>query len=42
VQPVFADPRTDFVVKRIFGAAARKPLLVALLHHLLELEGERP
>ena len=27
--------------KRIFGAEARKPLLVALLNHLLELEGER-
>lgn len=27
--------------KRIFGAEARKPLLVALLNHLLELERER-
>jgi predicted transposase/invertase (TIGR01784 family) len=41
VRPVFADPKTDFVFKRIFGAEARKPLLVALLNHLLELEGER-
>jgi predicted transposase/invertase (TIGR01784 family) len=41
VHPVFADPKTDFVFKRIFGAEARKPLLVALLNHLLELEGER-
>jgi predicted transposase/invertase (TIGR01784 family) len=40
VHPVFADPKTDFVFKRIFGAEARKPLLVALLNHLLELEGE--
>ena len=39
--PTFADPKTDFVFKRIFGAEARKPLLVALLNHLLELEGER-
>ena len=38
--PVFADPKTDFVFKRIFGAVERKPLLIALLNHLLELEGE--
>lgn len=37
---VFADPKTDFVFKRIFGSEARKPLLIALLNHLLELEGE--
>src|SRR6185369_4941598 len=41
MHPVFADPKTDFVFKRVFGAEARKPLLVALLNHLLELEGER-
>jgi predicted transposase/invertase (TIGR01784 family) len=41
VRAVFADPKTDFVFKRIFGAEARKPLLVALLNNLLELEGER-
>jgi len=41
VHPVFADPKTDFVFKRIFGAEARKPLLIALLNHVLELEGER-
>src|SRR6185436_2147169 len=40
VHPVFADPKTDFVFKRIFGAEARKPLLIALLNHLLELEGD--
>jgi predicted transposase/invertase (TIGR01784 family) len=40
VLPVFADPKTDFVFKRIFGAVERKPLLIALLNHLLELEGE--
>lgn len=38
--PVFADPKTDFVFKRIFGTVERKPLLIALLNHLLELEGE--
>jgi len=41
VHPVFADPKTDFVFKRVFGAEARKPLLIALLNHLLELDGER-
>ena len=38
--PVFADPKTDFVFKRIFGTVERKPLLIALLNDLLELEGE--
>ena len=38
---VFADPKTDFVFKRIFGVDTRKPLLIALLNHLLELDGER-
>jgi predicted transposase/invertase (TIGR01784 family) len=38
--PVFADPKTDFVFKRIFGAVEHKPLLIALLNDLLELEGE--
>jgi predicted transposase/invertase (TIGR01784 family) len=41
VIPVFADPKTDFVFKRIFGAAERKPLLIALLNDLLELDGDR-
>jgi predicted transposase/invertase (TIGR01784 family) len=41
VLPVFADPKTDFVFKRIFGVEAHKPLLIALLNDLLELEGER-
>ena len=36
---VFADPKTDFVFKRIFGTEAHKDLLIALLNHLLELEG---
>ncbi len=37
--PVFADPKTDVVFKRIFGDEARKPLLMALLNDLLELTG---
>jgi predicted transposase/invertase (TIGR01784 family) len=37
---VFADPKTDFVFKRIFGNEARKPLLIAFLNHLLELTDE--
>jgi predicted transposase/invertase (TIGR01784 family) len=41
VQPVFADPKTDFVFKRIFGSEGRKPLLIALLNHMLELEDDR-
>jgi predicted transposase/invertase (TIGR01784 family) len=41
VHPVFADPKTDIVFKRIFGAEARKPLLIALLNDLLELDGDR-
>ncbi len=41
MQAVFADPKTDFVFKRIFGAEARKSLLIALLNNLLEFEGER-
>ena len=39
--PTFADPKTDFVFKRIFGAEAHKDVLIALLNHLLELEGDR-
>ena len=38
---IFADPKTDFVFKRIFGSEARKPLLIALLNHLLELDGDQ-
>ncbi len=41
MRAVFADPKTDFVFKRIFGAEARKSLLIALLNNLLEFEGER-
>jgi predicted transposase/invertase (TIGR01784 family) len=39
--PVFADPKTDFVFKRIFGTEPNKHLLVDLLNALLELEGEQ-
>ena len=39
--PVFADPKTDVVFKRIFGDEARKSLLIALLNDLLELKGTR-
>ncbi|NJL28435.1 MAG: Rpn family recombination-promoting nuclease/putative transposase [Thermoanaerobaculia bacterium] len=39
--PVFADPKTDFVFKRIFGTEPNKHLLVELLNALLELEGEQ-
>jgi predicted transposase/invertase (TIGR01784 family) len=41
MQPVFADPKTDYVFKRIFGAVEHKALLIALLNHMLELDGER-
>ena len=35
---VFADPKTDFVFKRIFGSEGHKRLLVELLNALLELD----
>jgi len=41
VRAVFADPRTGCVFNRIFGTEARKPLRIALLNHLLELDGDR-
>ncbi len=40
MRPVFADPKTDFVFKRIFGSEVHKPLLIELLNALLELEGD--
>ena len=40
-RPTFADPKTDFVFKRIFGSEPHKHLLIELLNALLELE-ERP
>ena len=38
LRPVFADPKTDFVFKRIFGTEEHKGLLIALLNALLELD----
>ncbi len=37
-RPLFADPKTDFVFKRIFGTEEHKPLLIALLNALLGLD----
>ena len=37
-RPVFADPKTEFVFKKLFGTEEHKPLLVALLNDLLELD----
>ncbi len=39
--PVFADPKTDFVFKRVFGAEAHKRLLVELLNSFLELSEDQ-
>jgi predicted transposase/invertase (TIGR01784 family) len=39
MKPVFADPKTDLVFKRIFGADTHKNLLIELLNALLELAG---
>jgi predicted transposase/invertase (TIGR01784 family) len=36
--PTFADPKIDFVFKRIFGAPVHKHLLIELLNTLLELD----
>jgi predicted transposase/invertase (TIGR01784 family) len=41
MRPVFADPKTDFVFKRLFGSEAHKDLAIALLNTLLALEGDR-
>jgi predicted transposase/invertase (TIGR01784 family) len=38
VRPLFADPTTDFAFKKIFGSEQHKPLLIAFLNHLLELD----
>ena len=40
MRPIFADPKTDFVFKRIFGSEVHKPLLIELLNDLLELTGD--
>ena len=41
MRPVFADPKTDFVFKKLFGTEEHKHLLIALLNALLELPPER-
>jgi PD-(D/E)XK nuclease family transposase len=41
MRPIFADPKTDLIFKRIFGSEPHKHLLVELLNTLLELEGDR-
>ncbi|HVG57023.1 MAG TPA: Rpn family recombination-promoting nuclease/putative transposase [Hyalangium sp.] len=38
MRPLFADPKTDFVFRKIFGTEEHKPLLIALLNGLLELD----
>ena len=38
MRTLFADPKTDFVFKKLFGTEEHKPLLVALLNGLLELD----
>jgi len=38
MRPLFADPKTDFVFKTIFGSEEHKSLLIALLNDLLELD----
>jgi predicted transposase/invertase (TIGR01784 family) len=37
MRPLFADPKTDFVFRKIFGSEEHKDLLIALLNDLLEL-----
>ena len=40
-KPVFADPRTDFTFKRIFGAQDHKGVLIHFLNAILKLPKER-
>ena len=37
-RPTFADPKTDFAFKRIFGSEEHKDVLIAFLNHILELD----
>jgi len=39
MRPVFADPKTDVVFKKIFGQKSHEHLLIGLLNALLELDG---
>src|SRR5262245_22028024 len=38
LRPTFADPKTDFTFKRIFGSEEHKDVLVAFLNHMLDLD----
>ena len=38
MRPVFADPKSDVIFKKIFGEKAHKRLLIELLNSLLELD----
>ncbi|MEZ4298682.1 MAG: Rpn family recombination-promoting nuclease/putative transposase [Polyangiaceae bacterium] len=38
-RPTFADPKTDFAFKRIFGSEEHKDVLIAFLNHMLDLDG---
>ena len=38
MHPVFADPKTDFAFKRIFGSEEHKDVLVAFLNDMLDLD----
>lgn len=40
-RPTFADPKTDFAFKRIFGSEEHKDVLVAFLNHMLGLDEPR-
>jgi predicted transposase/invertase (TIGR01784 family) len=37
-RPVFADPKTDFTFKRIFGSEEHKDVLIAFLNAMLDLD----
>jgi hypothetical protein len=37
-RPTFADPRNEFVFKRIFGSDQRKDVLAAFLNEVLDLD----
>jgi predicted transposase/invertase (TIGR01784 family) len=39
MRPVFADLKSDFVFKKVFGAEEHKDILIALLNALLDLKG---
>jgi len=41
MRAVFADLKTDFVFKKVFGAEEHKDVLIALLNALLGLSGDR-